>query len=104
MKTWSAFYVEQGQLRRLWFEAEDEAKARSFAVRCGAGLEGESAQPHAEPAPLPEAYDEKTARRLLGGLSRTTLWKEIRTGRLDRVPNTRRVLVTRQSIERRSRG
>ena len=78
------------------------AAARQLAARWGVGIEGEAAAfPDDSPAPLPEAYDEKTARYLLGGISRTTLYAELATGRLKRMAGTRRVLVTRQSIERR---
>lgn len=87
----------------MWFEAEDAERARAFAARCGAGLYDEAGSPGSPEALRPEAYDEKTARLLLGGISRTTLYRELALRRLDRVPGTRRVLVTRASIERRCR-
>jgi hypothetical protein len=97
MTTYSAVYPVAGALRRMWFEAQDENEARDFCVRCGAGLEGEAARKQ-EKIPTPEYYDAETACRLLGGISRTTLWKELALENLERVPNTRRVLVTRASI------
>lgn len=101
-QTYSAVYIDDGKVCRMWIEAESERKAREFCQRCGAGLQGLAEPPRSE-SPLPEAYDEKTARRVLGGISRTTLYAELATGLLERVPGTRRVLITRRSIERRCR-
>jgi hypothetical protein len=101
LRLWSAVYVANGALRRMNFEASDEAEARDFAIRCGAGLEGESTRSESRFEPLPVAYDAKTARRLLGGVSRSALYKELVLGRLERVPGTRRVLITRTSLEQR---
>ena len=106
-RVWSALYIEDGDVRRLWFEAPSEEKARDFARRCGAGLEGASDRPDTT-VPLPEAYDEVTTRKLLGGVrddgtpgvSRSFLYKELTLGRLERVPGTRRLLITRASIEK----
>lgn len=101
LRIWSAVYVANGVLRRMNFEAGDEAEAREFAIRCGAGLEGEAIRLKTTSEPLPVAYDAKTARRLLGGVSRSSLYKELVLGRLERVPGTRRVLITRSSLEQR---
>jgi hypothetical protein len=84
----------------MFFEAETEQEARDFAYKCGAGLEGPAAGPGTISGPVPENYDEKTARRLLGGLSRSTLYRELGRGKLERVPGVRKVLVTRRSLER----
>jgi hypothetical protein len=97
MTTYSAIYPVDGALRRMWFEASSENEARGFAARCGAGLEGPANRATEEPT-VPEYYDAETACKLLGGISRTTLWKELAVENLERVPNTRRVLVTRESI------
>jgi uncharacterized protein with von Willebrand factor type A (vWA) domain len=99
--TYSAVYPVSGSLRRMFFEAENEQEARDFAAKCGAGLEGPAT--HVAdwlPAEAPENYDEKTARRLLGGVSRSTLYRELALGKLERVPGLRKVLVTRRSLER----
>jgi hypothetical protein len=96
LTTYSAVYPVSGCLRRLWFEAASDTEALAFAARCGAGLEGPATAPAGSMEP--ESVDEKTARRLLGGISRTTLWRELALGDLDRVPGTRRVLVTLSSI------
>lgn len=102
LRKFSGIYVAAGEIRRVVYEAKDILEARQFAERWSVGLEGEAgAFPGESSAPLPEAYNEKTARYLLGGISRTTLYAELATGRLQRVPGTRRVLVTRRSIERR---
>lgn len=102
LPTYTAVCVVDGGIRRMWFEAPGESEARDFARRCGAGLTGASLRP-ADAEPLPEAYDEKTARTMLGGISRATLYRFLSAGKLDRVSGTRKVLVTRQSIERRCR-
>jgi hypothetical protein len=86
----------------MFFEAADEAEARKFCVRWGSGLEGKSTRPELAEEPLPEAYDEKTARQMLGGISKSTLYREIQDGKLERLPGTRRILVTRSSLEARS--
>lgn len=97
VKFWCAVYVVGGLVRRMIFEAVDEIEAREFAVRCGAGLEGETQQMNS-PAPA-TAYDEKTARALLGNISPSTLYRELAVGNLQRVPGIRKILVTRESIE-----
>lgn len=102
MKRFSAVHVAGSNIRRLVFEALDEGEAQQFAIKWGVGIEGETKLIDA-PAPLPEAYDQETARKLLGGISRTTLYAELCLGRLERVPGIRRVLITRCSIERRCR-
>lgn len=102
LKKYSGIHVAAGEIRRIVYEARDIVEARQFAAQWGVGLEGEAVAFSGEsPPPLPEAYDEKTARYLLGGISRTTLYAELATGRLQRLSGTRRVLVTRRSIEHR---
>lgn len=49
--------------------------------------------------PPPAFYNEKSARTLLGGISRTSLYRELIRGNLIRVPGMRKILITRQSIE-----
>ncbi len=102
LRKFSGIYVADGEIRRVILEARDITEARQLAAKWGIGIEGEAIGFSGEcPPPLPEAYNEKTARYLLGGISRTTLYAELATGRLKRLAGTRRVLVTRQSIERR---
>jgi ribosomal protein L34E len=99
LTTYAAIKVRNGTTRRMTIQAVDEAEALALCVECGAGLEGIAPSQNAEEVAL--AYDEKTARRLLGNISRTTLYKELHAGRLERVPAPRRVLITRASLERR---
>ncbi len=103
LKFFSAVYVVQGRMRRMFFQATDDAEAREFCAHWGSGLEGESTRPATAPEHLPEAYDQETARALLGGISKSTLYREIQDGKLDRLPGTRRILITRLSLEARSR-
>lgn len=100
LTTYSAVLVDAGQIRRLWFECDNEENAHAFCIRVGAGYEGRSTTPESQVAPPPEAYDERTTRELLGGISKSTLYRLLATGKLDRVPGTWRVLVTRRSVER----
>jgi hypothetical protein len=99
LSTFSAVHVEAGQIRRLWFQAAGEPEARELCVKLGLGYDGPSSGPETHTTPSPEAYDEKTTRQLLGGVSRSFLYRELVAGRLERVPNTRRLLITRSSIE-----
>lgn len=102
LKKFSGIYVAAGEIRRVVYEAKDITEAKLLASKWGVGIEGETVAFSGEsPPPLPEVYNEKTARYLLGGISRTTLYAELATGRLQRIAGTRRVLVTRRSIERR---
>ncbi len=104
MKTFVAIYVKEGLSHKVWFEADSLDVARGLSAGWGVGLLGESEQPDYKPEPLPEAYNEKSARQMLGGISLATLYRWVATGKLYRVPDTRRLLVTRLSIERQTRS
>ncbi|MFZ9725647.1 MAG: helix-turn-helix domain-containing protein [Ilumatobacteraceae bacterium] len=97
MPQYTAVIPVAGTLRRIWFDAESVDEAREIATRCNAGLDGEAKRPDAE---LPVAFDEKKARELLGGISRGTLYNWVAAGRIERVWGTRRMLITRKSIEK----
>jgi hypothetical protein len=101
MQIYSAITIADGNIRRMWFEAPGEAEAKAFAVRVGAGLEGPAIRPELKGDPLPEAYNQEASRRMLGGISKSTLYREIQDGKLQRLPGTRRILITRASIEAR---
>lgn len=93
---YSAVIPVSGEVRRIFFDAADTDDARRVAASCNAGLEGAACIPEA----IPEAFGVQKTRELLGGVSRGTIYNWLALGRLDRVPGTRRVLVTRSSIER----
>lgn len=103
MMKYSAIYVDAGMIRKVTFEAENLEEARRLAAKWGFGLEGE-AQPEIgrpeERVVNPDAFDSKDSRRKLGGISRTTLYRLLARKKLSRLPDTRKVLVTRASIER----
>jgi transcriptional regulator with XRE-family HTH domain len=98
-----AVYLMEGSIRRISFEAFDLDEARRLATKWGLGLEGESTEDpiratHTTIAPA--AFDVVSACRVLGDISRTTLYRLLLRGKLERLPATRKVLVTRRSIER----
>jgi hypothetical protein len=102
MTQFGAVVIIDGKARRVILEAADEEEALSITHRLGIGLDVTQPvdRPMVERQARPEAYDEDTTRKLLGNISRTTLWRLIVRGKLERVPSVRRVLVTRKSIER----
>lgn len=102
MTLYTGVYVRDGRVHRMTFEAETDSAAQELAKQWGVGLDGRAEVPELKSLPPPEAYDEKTARQLLGGISRTTLFMELKQGYLERLPGTRRLLITRRSIEKRA--
>jgi hypothetical protein len=94
---YSAITPVAGEIRRIFFEAADIDEARRIAAGCNAGLEGEAQRPE---VPVPLAYNMKETQKLLGGISRATVYAWMKIGRLDRVGGTRKVLITLDSIER----
>lgn len=104
MKTYRGLYVVAGGIRRLTFEALDVADATAIAARWGVGVEGEANTTLPQDAVIPEAYNLATACRLLGGVSRGTIYRWLHLERLERVPDTARVLITRKSLERCAAG
>lgn len=48
----------------------------------------------------PVAYNIKDACRMLGGIKRATIYRWLHSGRLSKIPDVGRVLITRKSIER----
>lgn len=104
LKSYTAVYTLNGTLRRLHFEAVSDSEAQRVCATWGAGLEGPASFPrNAIADAMPVAYNEKTARKLLGGISQATLYRWLAIGKVERVPDTRRILITRSSIERQSR-
>jgi hypothetical protein len=97
---YAGVFIADGAVRRMVFEANGPIQANELALKWGIGIEGEAAAIN-NPEPIPEAYDVKTACRMLGGISRKSLDRDLKIGLLERVEYTRRVLVTRKSIERR---
>ena len=103
MRKFSGIFVTDGLARRMIFEAKDHDEAVKIAALWNVGVEGETSSMHEAPTPPPEVYDEKNARRLLGGISLSSLYRELALGQLERMPGTRRLLITRRSIEKRAR-
>jgi hypothetical protein len=103
MNRFEAIYLVDGSIRRITFEAENTEEAQRLAGTWGFGLVGEAREdsiaPHEKPVD-PEAYDSANARQLLGGISRTSLYRLLARGKLSRLPDTRKILVTRASIDR----
>ena len=89
----------------LWsrFEALGLDEAKRLAAGWGFELEGELTEEFNRPQSVsitPEAFDVPNACRIMGDISRSTLYRLLMRGKLERLPATRKVLVTRRSIER----
>ena len=100
---YTAVRIEDGETLRIWFEASMEEKAREYCRCINAGFEGRAGGPEIRETPLPEAYNVETSCQILGGISPSTLYREIADGKLERFPGTRRVLITRASLEARAK-
>ena len=114
MREFAAMVPVGGRLVEIRFDALDERDALNIAIACGAGLISSEEQPNASTptavrrhyvrgdnrALEPVAFDITRAREILGGISRATVYSWLALGRLERVPGTRRVLITRSSLER----
>ena len=107
MKIFTGIYVKSGSVRRITLEADTIEEARELGAKWDVGIEGETAELTAVLAAAaipPEAYDLPTARRLLGNVGRSTVYRELAVGGLERVPGTNKVLITRKSLEARCRA
>jgi hypothetical protein len=103
MKRFRAIYLAESSIRNVTFEALCLDEAKRLAAAWGFGLEGEVAEESTQlksNAYAPEAFDVASACRILGDISRTTLYRLLLRGKLERLPATRKVLVTRRSVER----
>jgi hypothetical protein len=102
-KRYRAIFIANGSIRKITFEALCSQEAEQLARNWGCGLEGEAVEDAQVDSPRPvakEAFDVPSACQILGGISRTTLYRLLVRGKLERLPATRKVLVTRRSIER----
>ena len=100
LQTYSAVFIVEGTTRKMTYEARDLAEAKALASKWGAGVMGEVAAPGEVAAILPQAYPWREAARQLGGVSRSQIYNWLSLGRLQRLPSTRRVLITRESVEK----
>lgn len=102
-KTFQAIHVAEGSIRPISFEAVDLEDARQFAAKLGFGLIGEAPvipeQANIVAFERADAFDvRQTCQKL--NISRSTLGRHLERGILSRLPDTRKILVTRRSIER----
>jgi len=103
MKRYRAIFLQNASIRRIIFEAMNADEAQRLAAGWGFGLEGEesgSLAGETHRSPIAEVLDVASTCRVLGDISRTTLYRLLVRGLLERLPATRKVLVTRRSIER----
>ena len=103
LRRYRAIYLAESSIRQVTFEALCLDEARRLAAAWGFGLEGEVVGEGDDTQGQtvgPEAFDVTKACRILGDISRTTLYRLLIRGKLERLPATRKVLVTRRSIER----
>ena len=104
IRKYAAIYVTgDAGIRRITFDAVSAEEAQAFAVRHGFGFEGEAVAEVSRPSilqkPQKEAYNSVDTRTKLGDISRKKLYALLVTGKLKRLPDTRRVMVTKKSIE-----
>ena len=102
LRRYRAIYLAESCIRNVTFEALCLEEAKHLAAGWGFGLEGEvTEEPHRPKGNTvaPEAFDVASACRIMGDISRTTLYRLLLRGKLERLPATRKVLVTRRSIE-----
>jgi hypothetical protein len=97
--TFAAVFIVAGHTRRMTYQATDLAEATALAAKWGAGVTGEVVEQRGEALPLPTAYSWREAARQLGGVSRSQIYTWLTQGLLKRLPSTRRVLITRESVE-----
>jgi len=102
-KTYKAIHVADGNIRQLTFEALDLQDARQFAAKLGLGLIGETpviiSQPNVVQFERADAFDvRQTCQKL--AISRSSLNRLVKRGKLSRLPDIGKLLVTRRSIER----
>jgi len=90
--------VCDGTLRHVTYEAADESEARAIAKKWDIGFAGEAAAEPVIKSTEPEAFCLEDAQQMLGGVSRATVYRWLDNGRLQRVRDTRRVLITRKSV------
>lgn len=100
MRKFTAIHIRDGGIRRITIEAKDDGEAADIAKAWGIGIEGEAQNDFVAQEPEREAYPIDIAGKLLGNLSRSTLYRELAAGRLERKPGIRRVLITAASIKR----
>ncbi len=103
LRRYRAIYLAESCIRNVTFEALCLDEAKRLVTGWGFGLEGEvTEEPHRLKGNTvaPEAFDVASACRIMGDISRTTLYRLLLRGKLERLPATRKVLVTRRSIER----
>ena len=86
---------------KLKFEAPDENAALAIAKHYGGGLVGEATATFQNVRPVePEAFDLAATKQVLGGLGRSTIYRLLKEGELERVPGLGRVLITRKSVRK----
>ena len=78
LRRYRAIYLAESSIRQVTFEALCLDEARRLAAAWGFGLEGEATEePSRSPqcAIAPEAFDVASACRIMGDISRTTLYR-----------------------------
>ncbi len=101
LKYYEALHIVESRFRKIYFEARNDDDAKMMCKQFGLGLVGESARIESDAkVPEPTYYDSTVARKLLGGISRSTLHKELVLGNLTRAAGTRKILITADSIKK----
>lgn len=104
IRQYAAIYVARdASIRRITFDAVSPEEARTFAIDHGFGFEGEAVPRPPCPVvvlqkPQKDALNSVDTRARLGDISRAKLYSLLVNGKLKRLPDTRRVMVTTKSI------
>ena len=100
LRRYRAIYLAGSCIRNVTFEALCLDEAKRLAAGWGFGLEGEAPEERQRAqhnTVAPEAFDVASACRIMGDIFRTTLYRLLIRGKLERLPATRKVLVATQS-------
>jgi hypothetical protein len=107
MKTFAGNLVLNGHTHLMSFAATNEEQALALGTKYDFAVNGETV-PFAAVAVTAEPelpyYNLEDAVKRLGNVTRQTIYKWCVTGRLERIPGTRKILITRASLERMHRA
>lgn len=104
MKKFAGIYIFNGQVRHMTVEATDEQEARSLGANPQPfGVQGEAMPCGSPAATASPVFDLREVTNLFK-VSRGTVHRWLIEGRLERIPDIRKILITRESVERQAKA